>query len=554
MAKEEKNMNENTAPEEVKEQTKAVKSEKTEKPESKKAEKKKTARKNPFKSKKFKHGGLSVLFTVIFIVAIVLVNVVFNLVLDRFDIKADLTDNSIFTLSEESEEYLKGVDKKINFYVTADEDTLKASGEKLYLQVAEFLEKMTELNGGFTLDYVNLLSDPDFSKGYSETLSEGMVIVKNGENDRYRILKMADFLRYTLSDGKSYSYSEATYYVYYGGMGITGYSSIAEEEILSAIMSVSMDNPTRIAFSEGFGEGDSTIFSNIATKNAYDVTTINIDKSEKIGEDIDVVVIYAPTSDYNVNAVNKIDEWLSNGGKYGKSLIYVAASSSAVDTPNLDELLSEWGLSIGKGYVAQLDTEHAFYSGEVLPLLQDLELNKDSEYYKNMKLPDNAAFMGWRLRPVNTLWEEKSNFTNTVIASTYGENCVMFPFDADINTWKPEDSDYHSYNAIVESSKVRYDGATPYYSRIIAIGSDSIFMENFTGASNYSNAEVALSLLDTNSEGGFEKISVMEKSFTAETYQIDTGKQIGIGVTFAVIIPVIIIVIGIIVWVRRRRL
>lgn len=554
MAKEEKNMNENTAPEEVKEQTKAVKSEKTEKPESKKAEKKKAARKNPFKSKKFKHGGLSVLFTVIFIAAIVLVNVVFNLVLDRFDIKADLTDNSIFTLSEESEEYLKGVDKKINFYVTADEDTLKASGEKLYLQVAEFLEKMTELNGGFTLDYVNLLSDPDFSKGYSETLSEGMVIVKNGENDRYRILKMADFLRYTLSDGKSYSYSEATYYVYYGGMGITGYSSIAEEEILSAIMSVSMDNPTRIAFSEGFGEGDSTIFSNIATKNAYDVTTINIDKSEKIGEDIDVVVVYAPTSDYNVNAVNKIDEWLSNGGKYGKSLIYVAASSSAVDTPNLDELLSEWGLSIGKGYVAQLDTEHAFYSGEALPLLQDLELNKDSEYYKNMKLPDNAAFMGWRLRPVNTLWEEKSNFTNTVIASTYGENCVMFPFDADINTWKPEDSDYHSYNAIVESSKVRYDGATPYYSRIIAIGSDSIFMENFTGASNYSNAEVALSLLDTNSEGGFEKISVMEKSFTAETYQIDTGKQIGIGVTFAVIIPVIIIVIGIIVWVRRRRL
>lgn len=545
MANEEKNLNENTAPEETKEQKIT---EKAEKPE-----KKKSPRKNPFKSKKFKHGGLSVLFTVIFIVAIVLVNVVFNLVLDRFDIKADLTDNAIFTLSEESEEYLKGVDKKISFYVTADEDTLKASGDKLYLQVAEFLEKMTQLNGGFTLDYVNLLSDPDFSKGYSETLSEGMIIVKNGENDRYRILNMSDFLRYTLSDGKSYSYSEASYYVYYGGMSVTGYSSIAEEEILSAVMSVSMDNPTKIAFSEGFGEGDSTILSGIATKNAYEVTTVNIDKSEKIGEDIDVVVIYAPTSDYNVNAVNKIDEWLSNGGLYGKSLIYVAAST-AVDTPNLDELLSEWGLSVGKGYVAQLDTDHAFYSGEVIPLLQDLELNTESEYYKNMKLPDNSSLMGWRLRPVYSLWDEKSNFTNTVIASTYGENCVVFPFDADINTWKPEDSDYGSYNAIVEASKVRYDGTTPYYSRIIAVGSDSIFMENFTGASNYSNAEVALSLFDTNSEGGMEKISVMEKSFTAETYQLDSGKQLGIGLTFAVIIPVIIIVIGIVVWVRRKRL
>lgn len=539
MANEEKNINETAAPEEAKEQ--------------KKAEKKKSNHKNPFMSKKFKHGGLSVLFTVIFIVAIVLVNVVFNLVLDRFDIKADLTDNSIFTLSDESQEYLKGVDKKISFYVTADEDNLKSSGEKLYLQVCEFLEKMTELNSGFTLDYVNLLTDPDFSKGYSETLSDGMIIVQNGENDRYRILKMADFLRYTLSDGKSYEYSEATYYVYYGGMSVTGYSSIAEEEILSAVMSVSMDNPTKIAFSEGFGEGDSSVLSGIATKNAYEVTTVNIDKSEKIGEDIDVVVIYAPTSDYNVNAVNKIDEWLSNGGKYGKNLIYVA-SSTAADTPNLDELLGEWGLSIGKGYVAQLDNEHAFYSGEVIPLLQDLELNKESEYYKNMKLSDNSAFMGWRLRPVNTLWDEKTNFTNTVIASTYGENCVMFPFDADINTWKPAESDYRSYNAIVEASKVRYEGTEPSYSRIIAIGSDSIFMENFTGASNYSNAEVALSLLDTNSENGFEKISVMEKSFTADTYQLDSGKQLGIGLTFAVIIPVIIIVIGIIVWVKRRRL
>ena len=79
-------------------------------------------------------------------------------------------------------------------------------------------------------------------------------------------------------------------------------------------------------------------------------------------------------------------------------------------------------------------------------------------------------------------------------------------------------------------------------------------MENFTESSNYSNAEVILSLFDTNSEGGFEKLTVMEKSFTAETYQLDSGKQIGIGLTFAVIIPVIIIVIGIIVWVRRKRL
>ena len=41
-------------------------------------------RKNPFRNKKFKYGGLSVLFTVIFIVAVVLVNVIITLLGDRF--------------------------------------------------------------------------------------------------------------------------------------------------------------------------------------------------------------------------------------------------------------------------------------------------------------------------------------------------------------------------------------------------------------------------------------------------------------------------------------
>ena len=519
----------------------------------KKTEKKKTASKNPFKSKKFKHGGLSVVFTVIFVAAIVLINVVFNLVLDRFDVKADLTDGAIFTLSEESEEYLRKVDKKLSFYITADEDTLKSSGEKLYLQVAEFLEKMNEINENFSFEYVNLLSDPDFSKDYTEKLSDGMVIVRSGEDDRYRILNMADFLRYTLSDGKSYSYSEAQYYVYYGGYTVTDYSSIAEQEIISAVMSVVMDNPTRVAFTTGFGEGDVSVLSDIITKNAYEVSTLEVDKVEKISEDIDIVVVNAPTVDYNRNAVTKLDEWLSNGGKYGKSLIYIA-SVQAVDTPNLDEYLGEWGLSIGQGLVAQLDTNHAYYSGEVLPLLQDLELSTDSIYYENIKLSGNSSFMGWRVRPVNTLWSEERNFKNTVIAKTYGENCVVVPFDADIQTWEPTEGDYGNYNAVVEAAKVQYEGTTPHYSKVIAVGSENIFIENFTGASNYSNAEVALALFDTNSETKAEKITVMEKSFTAETYQLDQGQQIGIGLTFAVIIPVIIIVIGIVVWVRRKHL
>ena len=76
-------------------------------------------RKNPFRSKKFKRGSLSVVFTVLFIAGIVLVNIVLNLVLERFNVEADLTSGSIFTLSDETVNYVSGLDDSISFFVSA---------------------------------------------------------------------------------------------------------------------------------------------------------------------------------------------------------------------------------------------------------------------------------------------------------------------------------------------------------------------------------------------------------------------------------------------------
>ena len=96
-----------------------------------------------------------------------------------------------------------------------------------------------------------------------------------------------------------------------------------------------------------------------------------------------------------------------------------------------------------------------------------------------------------------------------------------------------------------------YPAKTEFY---LLIGGDQLFTDYFTTASNYSNGEAALSIFDANSESSGKSISIVEKSFAAETYQIERSTQIAIGITFAVIIPIAIIVIGILVWLRRRRL
>lgn len=535
--------------EELKPVQEAAQTAKSEKPA------KKGSSKNPFRSKKFKHGTLSVVFTIIFITAIVLVNVIFNLVLARFDVAADLTSGSIFTLGEETENYIKNLGSRIEFYITADEDALTASGEPLYKQVAEFVEKMTKLNGNFSVKYVNLLTDPDFSSGFTETLQNYQIIVKSGDNGRYRILNISDCLKYKLSDGNTYGYQEAAMYVNYGMMTVADYFSTAEEELVSAVQSVSNDNPTVVAFASGFGESDSSALAAILEKNAYVTKTVDIDMLEAVPDDVDILVIHGPRSDYSLDAVTKLDRWLSNGGKYGKNMVYIA-SADAVKTPNLDEFLKEWGLEIGYSYVCQMDTNYAYsVQGYAYPLYQKVEVIGDTDYYSNMKINNSASFRANGLRPVKKLWEEEGNFYNKTLVQTYGEKCVLMPFDADENwDYNSDSAEWGQFAAVVEASKVHYEGTTPVYSKIIAAGSDQLFDQYYTTASNYNNGEFALTIFDTNSENKQEKIKIVEKSFTAETYQLDQSQQVGIGLVFAVIIPVIIVVAGIIVWAKRRRL
>ena len=514
--------------------------------------KKKGTHKNPFKSKKFRHGSLSVVFTVLFIAGVVLVNVVLGLVLDRLNVEADLTTGSVFTLGEETEAYVSGVDDDISFYVTAERDTLTSAGT-MYQQTVEFLDKMCALNKRFSVRYVNLLTEPDFSNNYVEDLTNYEVIVQSGKTGRYRILSIGDFMKYTLSDGNSYSYSEASMYVSYYGYTVTDFTSFAEEQLVSAIQSVSLDDPTVVTFLTGYDESDSSALEKVLTSNAYVTQTAEVERIETIPENTDILVIYGPQKDYSKDSVTKVDTWLSNGGKYGKNLIYIA-SPGASETPNLDEYLAEWGLEIGKGYILQFDSSHVYYTNSSLPVMHDLSISTETDYYENMKIASGSAFIGYYVRPVISLWDENGNFYNTAVASAYGDKCLLYPFSAD-ETWSPSESDLTSYDVIVEAKKVQFEGGTdPVFSKVIACGSDQLFEEYFMTASNYSNGEAALTLFDTNSESNANTLRIVEKSFSAETYQIDQSTQLAIGITFAVVIPVVIIIIGIVVWARRRRL
>ncbi len=521
--------------------------------EIKKEKKSKKAVKNPFTSKKFKHGSLSVVFTVIFVAAIVLINVILNLVLDRFDVEVDLTDGGIYTMGEEMENYVKESDANVKFYFTSDEETLETAGS-VYKQTLELVKEMTSMNSGYTMEYVDLLTNPTFASAY-EGVSQGGLIVESQDTNRYKFFSIGnEFLQYVMSDGKSYSYSEASMMSMYGYTP-TAETSIAEQELLSGIMSVTTVNPVKIAVATGFGETANKGLISLLEKNAYVTEEFNIDMAKSVPDEYDVLFINAPTMDYSAEALDKVDAFLSNGGLYGKNVIYIASVQNPVETPNLDGFLAEWGLEVGMGFVCQMDANYAYsVDGYAMPLYQKAEILTDTEFYKAMQLDSSASFRVDGTRPVKKLWEEDSNFTNVTIVQSYGENCVIMPFDA-TSEWTVDTAEEKGqFSILVEASKVRYEGTEPFYSRVIAAGSELLFDEYFLNATNYNNADVALSVFNTITGNAGKSVTIKPKSFTATTYEIEAAQQYGIGITFAVIIPVVIIVIGIIVWVKRKRL
>lgn len=351
--------------------------------------------KNIFKSKKFKHGGLSIVFTVIFIVAVVLVNVILSLVLDRFGVEADLTESGIYTMGEEMESYIRGDKSTVKLYLTSDKETLESAGS-VFKQTMELAEKAADYNSGYSVEYVDLLTNPSFAAKY-EGAKQGGLVIECTETGRYRNFNIgSDFLRYTMSDGNSYSYSEASMMSMYGYQP-TAETSIAEQEMLSGIMSVTKVNPVKVAVATGFGEIENPDLTSLLEKNTYVIETVDMDMAESVSEDYDILIVNAPSMDYSIEALNKIDSWLSNGGKYGKSLMYFARVSDYSPTPNIDDFLADWGIEISEGYICQTDSDYAYLvPGYSFSAYYRAEIVKDTDYYAAMHLNPDSTFQSKR--------------------------------------------------------------------------------------------------------------------------------------------------------------
>ena len=506
------------------------------------------------KGKRLKYGTLSVVFTVIFVAAIVLINIIFNMVLDRFDITADLTEKSLYSIEDSTAEYLAGLEDSVSIIVTAEETAFENSYE-YFKQVSEIAKRFAAANSKFTIEYRDLDENPTFYAKYGATLSAGSIIVESEKTGRYVIVTDTDYLspKYYFTDPYSGSTDEITYeyYYYYAQLGYSAYVSAeyyaaAESSLLSAVMNVTNENPVRVAFLTGYGANNgNSAFGSLLESNAFTVESFDIETVDRIDPDIDFAVVFAPLYDYSNDDINKLDMWLDNGGMYGKNLLYVPAAQVDV-LPNLNSYIKEWGLSLESGYVYQTNTDYGYIAS---PTYQQLFL-EDSDYSGGIDTSTKGT-QADRMKAITLLFEEYSLYVTAPLISSYS-GAVIAPFDmADWDVSQAEGSG--SYVVAAESNKTRFEGLDPYRSRLFVIGGEYFLDDAFLSAPAINNADIILSIFNIASGKDAVEISVTPKTFGTATFEITGSQARNITIIFAVVIPLIVVSAGVVVMIRRKR-
>ena len=81
-------------------------------------------KKSFYSTKSFRYGSAATAFTCAFIAVVVVFNIIFSALANRYMWYIDMTTESVFSLSEPAKEILSDIDEEVNIYFTSDPDEL----------------------------------------------------------------------------------------------------------------------------------------------------------------------------------------------------------------------------------------------------------------------------------------------------------------------------------------------------------------------------------------------------------------------------------------------
>ena len=192
--------------------------------------------------------------------------------------------------------------------------------------------------GKVKVKYLDPEANPTIISTYKEyEVASGDILVRSG--NQHRVFSVTDL--YSEEYDSSYS---ATY------------SSLVEQKLAATLNMVCGGKTVTLTFLTGHGESENliSVMQETYELNGYTTDTLNLSTAKDVDATTGAMVIAGPTTDFSLDEIKRLREWLYNDGERGRNLVVLCNLDGVC--PNLyDFLSSDYGITVTDNLLVETD-------------------------------------------------------------------------------------------------------------------------------------------------------------------------------------------------------
>ena len=509
--------------------------------------------------RRLNHGRLATVITVAVVVLTLLLNVVFYIIGNNVPMTIDFTKNKTFSLSEESVAIADSLVRDVEIVVFASEDTFANSNSADAQSMAQSVpaavltefysainQYKTLTDGKITVTYVDMNRNPQLATQYSQYKKDEAIAAGDVLFISDKLTKCANILT-----GDFFEMDIEAYYT----TGAYEYQSTVERTLATNLKAVQSEKELVVTFATGYDEDSYTLqgLEELYRLNGYDIETVKLTGSSQINPNSVCLIIPAPTKDYSTESIEKIRTWLHNDGKEGRNLMVF--TERYADCPNLYEYLNvEYGIEVTDNIIIEENPDKMYAYSPYYAYATIM----DTDYTPSCA--GGEALTGYA-RQIIPHWEMLTDKTTqtrySVNLLTYSNTAKIIPVTGAGDNSTPKGTAYDgTLVGMVTVVKEDYQNALQMATKttVTVCGSSIAPHTVFTSMKTVYNDSV---FLDTMSAvaGATNTVNISSKSLAEDTASFSTTVQLVVGLgIFTILLPLVLMIAGLVVFLRRRHL
>lgn len=464
-----------------------------------------------FSGRKFRSGAYVSLISAIVVVIVLVINIFVS----QMSFKLDFSSQNLYSITNDTKNVIKGIKDDITIYYLVG-----TGGE--FPEFQEVAKKYDSLSDHIKLETKDPVLYPNFASQYveDEITPNSFIVVNNTTGTA----KYIDSSKMVLQEVDYNTYQSKT-----TGVDVEG-------QLTNAIQYVTNPNLPIMYVVQGHGEAEiGANFKSLMEKQNINIQNLSTLTQSSIPKDCDILFINAPGTDFTVDETAAIKDYLAAGGKAIITLNY-----KANDMTNFKSIIDYYGINIVNGFVVETDSNMYVPNNPhyLVPTIDSHEITRGA--LDNKVLVFSPVSSGLTIKDA-----PRSSLTVAPLLTTSDK--AYSKVDIYTKTLDKAEGDIDGpFNLGVVATDT-YNNAT---AKLIVFSSDAIFEDNII--KSYGNGDILTGSVKYLAGEG-TSIAIPSKSILPEYIKLTQQQAAFWGAVTVLLIPILLLVTGFFVTLRRRN-